>query len=76
VDAVLIFNENTPEAALEFLKPDIHCKGAEYAPPNGKAIPEKALVESYGGRVEFLPLLEGISTTDIVNRISSRVIDP
>ena len=69
VDAVLIFDESTPEAALACLKPDIHCKGADYAPPSGKPIPEKALVESYGGRVEFLPLLDGLSTTDILQRI-------
>jgi rfaE bifunctional protein nucleotidyltransferase chain/domain len=69
VDAVLIFGETTPETALARLRPDIHCKGADYAPPSGKPIPEKALVESYGGRVEFLPLIEGVSTSDIVERI-------
>lgn len=69
VDAVLIFDEATPELALGRLKPDIHCKGADYAPPNGKPIPERALVESYGGQVRFLPILEGVSTTEIVERI-------
>lgn len=69
VDAVLIFNEITPEVPLIRLQPDIHCKGADYAPPHGKAIPEKPLVESYGGRVVFLPLLDGVSTTDIIQRI-------
>lgn len=72
VDSVLIFPETTPENALRLLKPDIHCKGSDYAPPNGKPIPEKNLVESYGGRVEFLPLLEGVSTTDIVHRITQK----
>lgn len=70
VDAVVIFDELTPEAALGRLRPDIHCKGADYAPPHGKPVPEKALVESYGGRVEFLPLLPGVSTTDLVERIN------
>jgi rfaE bifunctional protein nucleotidyltransferase chain/domain len=69
VDAVLIFGEKTPEAALARLQPDIHCKGADYAPPYGKPIPERALVENYGGQVRFLPLLPGVSTTDIVERI-------
>ena len=66
---VVIFDELTPERSLALLKPDIHCKGADYAAPKGKPIPERALVESYGGRVEFLPLLPGISTTGLVERI-------
>ena len=70
VDAVVVFDELTPEAALTRLRPDIHCKGADYAPPHGKPVPEKALVEAYGGRVEFLPLLPGVSTTDLVERIN------
>ena len=36
-----------------------------------KPIPEAALVESYGGRVCFLPLLEGLSTTELIRRIQS-----
>ncbi|HSQ58710.1 MAG TPA: hypothetical protein VLM40_23515 [Gemmata sp.] len=55
--------------SLAKLKPDIHCKGAEYAPPKGKPVPEAALVTSYGGRVEYLPYLPGISTTELVRRI-------
>ena len=69
VDAVIIFDENTPETALKRLRPDVHCKGADYAPPHGKPVPERATVESYGGRVEFLPLLPGVSTTDLLRRL-------
>jgi len=69
VDYVVIFNESTPEASLARLKPDIHCKGADYAPPNGKPIPEAPLVESYGGRIVFIPLIQGVSTTELVRRI-------
>ena len=71
VDYVIVFPEATPEAALARLKPDIHCKGAEYAPPNGKPVPEAALVTGYGGRVEYLPYIAGISTTELVRRIRS-----
>jgi rfaE bifunctional protein nucleotidyltransferase chain/domain len=39
VDAVVLFGEDTPSAALERLRPEIHCKGADYAPPGGKPIP-------------------------------------
>ena len=71
VDYVVIFNENTPEAALARLRPDIHCKGADYAPPNGKPIPEASVVESYGGRIAFIPLVPGSSTTDLFRRIKA-----
>lgn len=69
VDVVVVFDETTPESALSRLKPDIHCKGAEYAPPSGKAIPEAALVQEYGGEVRFLPMFPGVSTTELVRRI-------
>jgi D-glycero-beta-D-manno-heptose 1-phosphate adenylyltransferase len=69
VDRVVLFGEDTPEAALTRLEPNIHCKGADYAPPHGKAIPEACIVEAYGGRVAFLPLLPGTSTTDLIHRI-------
>jgi rfaE bifunctional protein nucleotidyltransferase chain/domain len=69
VDLVVFFDEPTPEEALQRLQPDIHCKGADYAPPHGKPIPEARVVRGYGGRIEFLPLLPGISTTELVRRI-------
>jgi D-beta-D-heptose 7-phosphate kinase/D-beta-D-heptose 1-phosphate adenosyltransferase len=72
IDAIILFGEATPEASLARLRPDIHCKGAEYAPPHGKLIPEAAIVESYGGRVCFLPMLPGVSTTDLVQRVLER----
>jgi phosphoheptose isomerase len=69
VDYVIIFEELTPEKAIARLKPDIHCKGADYAPPQGKPIPEAKVVEAYGGRVEFLPLVPGHSTSELIRRI-------
>jgi D-glycero-beta-D-manno-heptose 1-phosphate adenylyltransferase len=69
VDYVVVFNESTPEASLGRLRPAVHCKGADYAPGSGKAIPEAALVEFYGGRVVFLPLIQGLSTTGLLERI-------
>jgi rfaE bifunctional protein nucleotidyltransferase chain/domain len=71
VDYVIVFDEATPEAALATLQPDVHCKGAEYAPPNGRAVPERAVVEGYGGRIEYLPLVAGVSSTDIIGRIAN-----
>lgn len=72
VDYVVIFDEPTPEAALARLQPDIHCKGAEYAPPHGRPVPERATVEGYGGRIEYLPLVPGLSTTDLLKRIREK----
>jgi rfaE bifunctional protein nucleotidyltransferase chain/domain len=68
VDHVVVFDEDTPEACLQALRPHIHCKGADYAPPAGKPIPEAAAVEAYGGRVAFLPLVEGLSTSALIAR--------
>jgi D-glycero-beta-D-manno-heptose 1-phosphate adenylyltransferase len=72
VDYITIFDEPTPEPALARLKPDIHCKGAEYAPPNGRPVPERETVEGYGGRIEYLPLLPGLSTTELLQRIREK----
>lgn len=69
VDYVVIFPETRPDVALLRFKPDVHCKGAEYAPPHGKPIPEMETVVSYGGRIEFLPYSGGISTTELIRRI-------
>lgn len=69
VDYVVIFDELTPVAAIARLQPDVHCKGADYAPPNGKPIPEAPVVAAYGGRIEFLPLVPYLSTSDLVRRI-------
>jgi len=69
VDRVVVFGEDTPERVLSLLRPDVHCKGADYAPPSGKPIPERALVEGYGGKVEFLPLEPGLSTSSLIERI-------
>jgi phosphoheptose isomerase len=70
VDHVVVYDEDTPEGALERLRPDVHAKGADYAPPNGKPLPERAVVEAYGGRIEFLPFVDGVSTTALVEKIA------
>ncbi len=63
VDAVTIFDAATPVEILAAVRPDVHVKGADYAPPHGKPIPEAELVRSWGGRVEFVPLVPGRSST-------------
>ena len=76
VDYVILFDELTPEAAVARLQPDVHCKGADYAPPHGKPIPEARIVTGYGGRIEFLPLLPDLSTSDLVSRILKTSKEP
>lgn len=70
VDAVVIFDEPDPSRALGLLRPDIHCKGEEYA-DGRRPVPERAVVEGYGGEVRFLTLHPGRSTTDLLKRICS-----
>ena len=69
VDHVLLFDELVPTRLLGQIQPEVHCKGGDYAPPQGKPIPERAVVEAYGGRVAFLPLVPGLSTSQLIQRI-------
>jgi D-beta-D-heptose 7-phosphate kinase/D-beta-D-heptose 1-phosphate adenosyltransferase len=64
VDYVAIFDEDTPEPLLELLRPEILVKGG-----TTPQIVGQAFVESYGGRVKRLDLVDGLSTTSIINRI-------
>lgn len=66
VDAAVTFEEDTPEALIEAIRPDVIFKGADYA---GKNVPGAELVASWGGTVELLPLLEGYSTTGTVAKV-------
>ncbi|MFB9375451.1 PfkB family carbohydrate kinase [Kineococcus gynurae] len=60
VDAVVVFDEDDPRAALAGLRPDVWTKGGDYG---GAELPEAPLVRSWGGRVVLLPYLAGRSTT-------------
>ena len=65
VDAVVVFDEDSPHAALERLRPDVWAKGGDYA---AATLPEAPLVRSWGGRVVLLPYLPGRSTTRILEK--------
>jgi rfaE bifunctional protein nucleotidyltransferase chain/domain len=71
VDYIVIFDEPTPVAMVRLLRPHVHCKGADYAPPEGKPIPEAEVVASYGGRIVFLPLVPGRSTSSLVRQLGT-----
>jgi phosphoheptose isomerase len=72
VDCAVVFDDPTPERVLAALRPDVHCKGADYAPPHGKPVPEAPVVEAYGGRIAYLPLVPDRSTTGRVRQIQGR----
>ena len=55
--------------AIRMFRPDIFVKGADYAPPHGKPVPEAAVVEAYGGRVEFIRLVPGRSSSETIARL-------
>ncbi|RZT77589.1 rfaE bifunctional protein kinase chain/domain/rfaE bifunctional protein nucleotidyltransferase chain/domain [Micromonospora violae] len=71
VDAVLIFDEPTPDAALSWIRPDVWVKGGDYATGGGDAsatLPEAAVVRRWGGNTVVVPYLDGRSTTDLIVR--------
>ncbi|MFE6358827.1 PfkB family carbohydrate kinase [Streptomyces sp. NPDC057806] len=65
VDAVAVFDEDTPERLLAELRPHIWAKGGDYA---RTPLPETPLVQSWGGQVVLFPYLDGRSTTGIAER--------
>lgn len=72
VDGVLIFEELTAEAVIGALQPDIYVKGGDYAPVPAlppKPLPERAVVEAYGGRVVLIEYLAGHSTSALIERV-------
>jgi rfaE bifunctional protein nucleotidyltransferase chain/domain len=66
VDLVTAFAEDTPEALIRALRPDVLVKGADYS---ASEIAGGAFVASYGGRVETIALTPGRSTTALVEKI-------
>ena len=66
VDLVTWFAEDTPEALIARIRPDILVKGGDY---DMSVLPETRLVESWGGRAQALPFVSGYSTTGLVKKI-------
>jgi D-beta-D-heptose 7-phosphate kinase/D-beta-D-heptose 1-phosphate adenosyltransferase len=63
IDWIVTFDEDTPTALIESLRPDLLAKGGDYSLDE---IVGRDIVESYGGRVTTIPILAGYSTTRIV----------
>ena len=68
VDFVMFFDENSPAKLLEEIKPDVYTKGADY---NLENLPEAKSIQSYGGKIAFIDLVEGVSTTKILEKLNS-----
>jgi len=66
VDAVVIFEEDTPENLIKSIRPDILVKGGDYTI---ETIVGANFVQSYGGFVRIIPLVENFSTTKIIKRL-------
>lgn len=68
VDAVVIFQESTPLELIKMIEPDVLVKGGDYLPEQVVGAKE---VISRGGRVVINPLVEGFSTTGLIQQIKS-----
>ena len=66
VDYVVIFDETTADNLISKVKPDIYVKGGDYTE---ESLPETATVKKYGGKIKFIKVVEGCSTTNIVQKI-------
>ena len=67
-DAVVIFEEDTPQALIEALQPDVLVKGGDYTV---EQIAGAADVLRRGGEVKIVPLVAGYSTTGLIQKIHS-----
>jgi rfaE bifunctional protein nucleotidyltransferase chain/domain len=65
VDAVVLFDEDTPLELISFAKPDVLVKGADYTE---ETIVGADVVKANGGEVITIPLVEGFSTTEILKK--------
>ena len=69
VDYVVIFEQDSPIELLDEIKPDIYTKGADYTI---ETLPEAKIVMKNGGKVEFINLVEGKSTTNVIKKIENK----
>jgi rfaE bifunctional protein nucleotidyltransferase chain/domain len=65
VDAICLFDQDTPLEWLQKIQPAIHVKGGDY---KAEKLPETALLKSWGASVVILPFIEGHSTTSLIDR--------
>lgn len=66
IDCIVVFDEDTPQKLIERIKPDCMVKGKDW---EGKPVAGMEFVQSYGGKVCFIELEQGLSTTAIIEKI-------
>ena len=69
VDYVVVFNDADVERLLLLIKPDVHCKGTDYTVDT---VPERAVVQSYGGRTAIVGDAKHHATRELVARIARK----
>jgi D-glycero-beta-D-manno-heptose 1-phosphate adenylyltransferase len=69
VSYVVIFNDPDVKRLLLLLKPDVHCKGTDYTV---ETVPERGVVQSYGGRTAIVGDPKSHNTRDLIARIAGR----
>ena len=70
VDYVTIFDEPTAEDLIARIRPDVYVKGGDYTL---ETLPEAKIVQQYGGRVAFVDLVPGRSTTKVIEKLRGKV---
>ena len=72
VDFAVLFEEDTPAETIRALRPHVHVKGGDYTV---ETLPEADAAREVGARIELLSLVEGRSTTNVIQRIAALVHD-
>ncbi len=73
VDRICLFDDLTVGPVLEKLKPDVHAKGTDYTV---ESVPEREVVEAYGGRTMICGDPKDHATTDLIGIIIERFSEP
>ena len=76
VDMVVFFDSDTPIDVIDILKPDVLVKGADYDPEETEItsktyIVGSDIVRNNGGEVKAIPLVEGFSTTSVIEKLKA-----
>jgi rfaE bifunctional protein nucleotidyltransferase chain/domain len=69
VDYVVLFADRDVHRLLKLLKPDVHCKGTDYTV---ESVPERAIVQAYGGRTAIVGDPKDHSTRDLIARVTGQ----
>ena len=68
VDAVVVFNEDTPVRLMRELKPDVYVKGGDYRIED---LPEAKVAAEIGAEIKIMPFEPGYSTSALIEKIRS-----